>query len=102
MTLFPWPAQVYDRDVSSSNNNNSASKYVYMCIYVCVCLYMCVCMCASTCVCVFVVTRSNCYCSLKDEDVNSYDKMKTLRSETQTYYQVLIDQRDFPYIVNIT
>ena len=27
--------------------------------------------------------------------------MKTLRSETRTYYQVLIDQRDFPYIVSL-
>ena len=40
------------------------------------------------------------YHSVKDEEVTS-DKMKTLRSETRTYYQVLIDQRDFPYIVNV-
>ena len=44
MTLFPWPAQVYDRDMSS-NNNNSASKCVCVCVCVCVhvCVYMCVC-----------------------------------------------------------
>ena len=53
-----------------------------------------------TCVreCVYIVYY---HYSLKDEDVASFDKTKTLRSETQTYYQVLIDQRDFPYIVNI-
>lgn len=36
-----------------------------------------------------------------DDDI-PFDLLKIGRPETQTYYQVLIDQRDFPSIVSLT
>ncbi|XP_065885083.1 polymerase delta-interacting protein 2-like [Dysidea avara] len=60
VTLFPWTARVYDRDVANNSSNSSNSP------------------------------------SFDDE--MPYDMMKSGRFETQTYYQVLIDQRDLPTI----
>lgn len=68
--LFPWLAQVYDRDLPNSNATSP-----------------------------LVTTETKHAAAVKDDD--SSEKVSSeVKGKTNTFYQVLIDSRDCPYIVS--
>jgi len=85
--LFPWLARVYDRDISNKKDeyvqifNNCMDKYLLVFfIYI---LYI-------DNLCIYLYRKNN----------NSNNDDKEVKGRTHTFYQVLIDQRDCPYIVS--
>lgn len=68
--LFPWLAQVYDRDLPNSNTTSP-----------------------------MVAAETKHAAAVLDDD--SSDKVSSeVKGKTNTFYQVLIDSRDCPYIVS--
>ena len=99
VVLFPWTANVYDRDISRTTER---------CVCVCVCVGVCVCVCGwvGVCVCVRARVCVSHYCpslhssSGWEEEGLLYSKVKGLQAQSKPYYQVLIDNKDFPYVVS--
>lgn len=88
--LFPWLARVYDRDIS-----NRKDEYVQTFIIARIKIYLLV----------FFIYKyyigNLCVYLYRKNNSNNVDD-KDVKGRTHTFYQVLIDQRDCPYIVSKT
>lgn len=69
--LFPWLAQVYDRDLPNSNVTSP-----------------------------LVAAETKHTATVLDDDDSSDKVSSEVKGKTNTFYQVLIDSRDCPYIVS--
>lgn len=90
--LFPWLARVYDRDIS-----NKKDEYVQ--IFIIARINISTCFFLYINIIIFFIYNLCVYFYRKDNSSSNVDD-KEVKGRTHTFYQVLIDQRDCPYIVS--
>ncbi|PNF40491.1 polymerase delta-interacting protein 2 [Cryptotermes secundus] len=107
VVLFPWLARVYDRDIPNKRDSEYVKSIPYNRFHVrqiifvylrlkefqnCMSLRMCMRMGMHVHTCVNPYTKC-------PDDANYNHVGKEVKGRTHTFYQVLIDSRDCPYIV---